>query len=178
MSDHKKTTYRDAGVDIDAGNRFVQLIKPLVKATSRPEVLTDIGGFGGLFSLNTEKYRKPFEPLIGNVTARGRTTTALAGAIASRLNAEFVRDPEVTVDIHQHRPFFILGEVKNAGQYPYVPGMTIETAIASAGGYSDRASTRSYRLSRRIDGFVERMEVPGDYVVKAGDTVFVYERFF
>jgi phosphoribosylformylglycinamidine cyclo-ligase len=52
-------TYKAAGVDIEAGNRFVNLIKPLVKATSRPEVLTDIGGFGGLFSLNTRKYPDP-----------------------------------------------------------------------------------------------------------------------
>lgn len=54
-----KTTYKDAGVDIDAGNTFVKMIKPLVKATSRPEVLADIGGFGGLFSLNTGKYKNP-----------------------------------------------------------------------------------------------------------------------
>ncbi|MBT0654129.1 phosphoribosylformylglycinamidine cyclo-ligase [Geomobilimonas luticola] len=54
-----KTTYKDAGVDIDAGNTFVKMIKPLVKATTRPEVLADIGGFGGLFSLNTGKYRNP-----------------------------------------------------------------------------------------------------------------------
>nr|WP_281249610.1 phosphoribosylformylglycinamidine cyclo-ligase [Geothermobacter hydrogeniphilus] len=59
MSRDKQMTYKDAGVDIDAGNRFVQLIKPLVKAASRPEVLTDIGGFGGLFSLNTGKYQNP-----------------------------------------------------------------------------------------------------------------------
>lgn len=59
MAKEKKTTYKDAGVDIDAGNRFVQMIKPLVKAASRPEVMTDIGGFGGLFSLNTDKYRNP-----------------------------------------------------------------------------------------------------------------------
>jgi phosphoribosylformylglycinamidine cyclo-ligase len=52
-------TYRDAGVDIETGNRFVELIKPIVKATSRPEVITDIGGFGGLFKLNTEKYSDP-----------------------------------------------------------------------------------------------------------------------
>lgn len=55
----RKTTYKDAGVDIDAGNRFVQMIKPLVKSTSRPEVLTEIGGFGGLFALQAGKYRKP-----------------------------------------------------------------------------------------------------------------------
>ncbi|HBA73355.1 MAG: phosphoribosylformylglycinamidine cyclo-ligase [Geobacteraceae bacterium GWC2_55_20] len=58
MSD-KRATYKDAGVDIAAGNSFVNMIKPLVKATSRPEVLADIGGFGGLFSLNASKYKNP-----------------------------------------------------------------------------------------------------------------------
>jgi phosphoribosylformylglycinamidine cyclo-ligase len=58
LSDNK-TTYKSAGVDIDAGNEFVKLIKPLVKATSRPEVMADIGGFGGLFSLSTGKYKNP-----------------------------------------------------------------------------------------------------------------------
>lgn len=53
------TTYKEAGVDIEAGNSFVQKIKPLVKATFRPEVMTEIGGFGGLFSLNASKYRNP-----------------------------------------------------------------------------------------------------------------------
>lgn len=55
----KPVTYKDSGVDIAAGNSFVNLIKPLVKATSRPEVLADIGGFGGLFSLNASKYKNP-----------------------------------------------------------------------------------------------------------------------
>ena len=59
MSDRTRMTYKGAGVDIQAGNRFVDMIKPLVKSTSRPEVLTDIGGFGGLFSLNKDKYRSP-----------------------------------------------------------------------------------------------------------------------
>lgn len=55
----KPVTYKDSGVDIAAGNSFVNLIKPLVKATSRPEVLADIGGFGGLFALNAAKYKNP-----------------------------------------------------------------------------------------------------------------------
>ena len=55
----ERITYKDSGVDIDAGNRFVNIIKPLVKATSRPEVMADIGGFGGLFSLNSGKYKNP-----------------------------------------------------------------------------------------------------------------------
>lgn len=116
-------------------------------------------------------------PLIGSVGARGTTVKDLAAAIRSKLGAEYVRDPQVTVDMQQNRPFFILGEVKTAGQYPYVSGMTIETAIAIAGGHSDRASMRSYRLTRRVNGFVEVIEAPGDYVVQAGDTIFVHERF-
>ncbi len=59
MSDKQSMTYKAAGVDIEAGNRLVDLIRPLVKGTSRPEVLTDIGGFGGLFALNTRKYPEP-----------------------------------------------------------------------------------------------------------------------
>ncbi len=54
-----RATYKEAGVDIEAGNSFVQKIKPLVKATFRPEVMTEIGGFGGLFSLNAAKYKNP-----------------------------------------------------------------------------------------------------------------------
>lgn len=117
-------------------------------------------------------------PLIGNVTARGKTTDQVQGAVRSRLGAEFVKDPQVTVDVQQNRPFFILGEVRNAGQFPYVSGMVVETAIAIAGGYSDRASDRKYRITRRINGTVEQIEAPGDYVVKPGDTIYVFERFF
>lgn len=117
-------------------------------------------------------------PLIGAVKARGQTTSALESAIRSRLGAQFVKDPQVTVDVQQNRPFFILGEVRSAGQYPYVSGMTVETAVAIAGGYSERANERRMKLTRRIDGMVDVMEVPPDYVVQPGDTVYIYERFF
>ncbi|EKU71727.1 phosphoribosylformylglycinamidine cyclo-ligase [Selenomonas sp. F0473] len=55
----EKMTYRDAGVDIDAGNKSVSLIKDCVRATYRPEVLGDLGGFGGLFALNMKDYEEP-----------------------------------------------------------------------------------------------------------------------
>jgi polysaccharide export outer membrane protein len=117
-------------------------------------------------------------PLIGSVHSRGLTTRDLEASIAAKLGTEFVRDPQVTVDVQQNRPFFIHGEVKTAGQYPYVSGMTVETAVAIAGGLSDRGSTRKFRITRRTNGFVEQIIAPADYVVKPGDTVFVYERFF
>lgn len=117
-------------------------------------------------------------PLIGTLKARGKTTAGVASVIRDLLGRDFVRDPQVTVDVQQARPFFILGEVRNSGQYPYVSGMTVETAIAIAGGYTERASMRRFKITRRINGLVEVIEAPSDYVVKAGDTVYVYERFF
>ena len=86
MSKNSKVTYKSAGVDIDAGNRFVQMIKPLVKATSRPEVLTDIGGFGGLFSLNAGKYEKP-------------TLVASTDGVGTKLKIAFMADRHDTVGI-------------------------------------------------------------------------------
>jgi phosphoribosylformylglycinamidine cyclo-ligase len=86
LDQNKKVTYKDAGVDIDAGNRFVQMIKPLVKATSRPEVLTDIGGFGGLFSLNAGKYEKP-------------TLVASTDGVGTKLKVAFLADKHDTVGI-------------------------------------------------------------------------------
>lgn len=117
-------------------------------------------------------------PLIGRVVSRGLTTYALEARIKGSLGAKYVKDPEVTVDVAQNRPFFILGEIKNAGQYPYVSGMTVKSAVAIAGGYGDRASQRNVQITRRINGLVEKLDVPDDYVVKPGDTLFVYERFF
>jgi polysaccharide biosynthesis/export protein len=117
-------------------------------------------------------------PLIGAVRARAHTTYQLEGMIRAKLGSQFVKDPQVTVDVQQNRPFFILGEVRNAGQYPYVSGMTAETAVAIAGGFSERANERKVRITRRIDGTMEVIEAPTDYVVQPGDTVYIFERFF
>jgi polysaccharide biosynthesis/export protein len=117
-------------------------------------------------------------PLIGHVHARGTTTRSLEGSIKSRLGVQYVKDPHVTVDISQNRPFFILGEVRQAGQYPYLSGMTVQQAIAIAGGFSERANERTVQITRRINGFIEKLDVPTDYVLLPGDTVNISERWF
>ena len=78
-------------------------------------------------------------PLIGAVPARGRTPAGLAAEIAAKLRNGYIREPSVAVEIEAYRPFFILGEVAAPGQYPYVPNMTVESAVAIAGGFSPRA---------------------------------------
>lgn len=117
-------------------------------------------------------------PLIGAVQARGITTFDLERRIAAKLKAKYVKDPKVTVEVQTYRPFFVLGEVRRPGQFPYVNGMTVQTAIAIAGGYTDRARKRSVQMTRRIHGTAVERSVPPTYPVRPGDTINVRERFF
>jgi polysaccharide export outer membrane protein len=117
-------------------------------------------------------------PLVGTVEARGLTTTQLGGAIASRLKSGYVRDPSVAVEIETYRPFFVLGEVTFPGQYPYVPNMTVENAIAIAGGFTPRASRDKATVTRKVQGVATRTALPLRYPLRPGDTVEVSERWF
>jgi len=91
-------------------------------------------------------------PLIGSVPARGLTTSQLGGAIAARLKQSYIREPSVAVEVEAHRPFFILGEVSYPGQYPFVANMTVETAVAIAGGFTPRASKETVTVTRSRNG--------------------------
>ncbi len=117
-------------------------------------------------------------PLIGSVMARGSTTDELQSRIAAKLKDGFIRDPHVAVEIEAYRPFFILGEVTQPGQYPYVVNMTAETAVAIAGGFTPRAVRQSVIVNRTVNGLPVRMSVPLTYEISPGDTVNVQERWF
>jgi polysaccharide export outer membrane protein len=117
-------------------------------------------------------------PLIGSVAARGLTTQQLSARIAERLRQGYVREPHVTVEVETYRPFFILGEVTTPGQYPYVADMTVEKAIAIAGGFSPRAYKATVELTRSAPGEQMKGDVPLNYPLRPGDTVMVKERWF
>jgi polysaccharide export outer membrane protein len=117
-------------------------------------------------------------PLIGPVLARGLTTTQLAGAIAAKLRQNFIRDPSVAVEVEVYRPFFVLGEVAYPGQYPYVPHITLEKAIAIAGGFTPRAQTQRVIVKRNVGGETALFAMPLGYPLRPGDTVTVKERWF
>ncbi|GKQ55459.1 polysaccharide biosynthesis/export family protein [Bradyrhizobium sp. Ce-3] len=117
-------------------------------------------------------------PLIGSVPARGRTPAGLAGEISARLRNGFIREPSVAVEIESYRPFFILGEVQAPGQYPYVPNMTVESAVAIAGGFSPRARRDSVTLTHTDASGAGRFVVPMGTPMSPGDTVLVGERWF
>jgi len=117
-------------------------------------------------------------PLIGSVPARGKTPAQLQAAIAAKLRQGYVREPHVAVEVEAYRPFFILGEVTLPGQYPYVANMTVETAVAIAGGYTPRAQKQRLEVSRQINGLTEKRVVSPNYPVSPGDTIKVAERWF
>lgn len=117
-------------------------------------------------------------PLIGDVVARDSSTDDVGSRIRARLAASYLRDPNVTVEVAAYRPFFALGEVGNPGEYTYVPGMTAETAIAKAGGFTDRANKRVVRVGRTIAGKLHETRIPVTEPIRPGDTIYVYERLF
>src|SRR5260370_1175598 len=82
------------------------------------------------------------------------------------------------VEMEAYRPFFILGEVAAPGQYPYVPNMTVESAVAIAGGFSPRARRDSVTLTHTDESGTGRFVVPPGTPLSPGDTMLVGERWF
>ncbi|PZA11548.1 polysaccharide export protein [Rhodopseudomonas palustris] len=117
-------------------------------------------------------------PLIGAVPARGRTPAGLAAEITARLRRGFIREPSVAVEVESYRPFFILGEVTAPGQYPYVPHMSVESAVAIAGGFTPRAQRDRVTVTHPEGGGTVREVVPLGTPISPGDTVYVGERWF
>ncbi|MFN4282159.1 MAG: polysaccharide biosynthesis/export family protein [Alphaproteobacteria bacterium] len=113
-------------------------------------------------------------PLIGEIQAGGGTVRQVERTIEEKLREGFLRDPKVSAQVIGYRPFFILGEVRAPGSYPYVNGMTIVSAVAIAGGYTPRANRREVviiRAGREVKATEETVVLPGD-------TVRINERFF
>jgi polysaccharide export outer membrane protein len=117
-------------------------------------------------------------PLVGAVPARGHTAQQLEKEIADKLRQGYLRDPDVSVEIDRYRPIFVMGEVGAAGQYSYVPGLTVQKAIAIAGGFSPRANQESVDITRDINGKVMTGRVVTSDPLLPGDTVYVRERLF
>lgn len=117
-------------------------------------------------------------PLVGLVDAYGLTTAELERRLEQRLRGGFLREPRVSVEIEAYRPFFILGEVTNAGQYPYINGMTVQNALAVSGGFSARAQRNWVDVTRIVNGEPVTGAVPLSHPILPGDTITVRERFF
>jgi protein involved in polysaccharide export with SLBB domain len=117
-------------------------------------------------------------PLIGTVAAKGRSLRELEQDVADRLAQGFLKNPRVNIEVMNYRPFYILGEVKSPGSYPYVNGMSVLNAVALGGGYTYRANQNKITVIRATDASRTPQTIDPETVVLPGDVIRVEERFF
>ncbi len=117
-------------------------------------------------------------PLIGRIDAAGKTAGEVAQNATALYGAGYLKSPSVTAEVRVYRPFFILGEVGMAGQYPYVPGMTARAAIAVAKGFTPRANTKFLFIRRAGSDHEDAFKLTAALRIYPGDTVRIGERYF
>jgi protein involved in polysaccharide export with SLBB domain len=117
-------------------------------------------------------------PLVGEVEAAGRTVPEFTNQLSQQLRNGYVRDPIVSVEIAQYRPFYILGEVNRPGAYPYSPGMTVMGAVATAGGFTYRANSRRVFVQRPGETGEQSYPLTSATLINPGETVRIPERLF
>jgi protein involved in polysaccharide export with SLBB domain len=117
-------------------------------------------------------------PLVGNVQAGGLTVGGLQAEIETKLKDGYLKDPHVSIEVLNYRPFYILGEVTKPGEYPYTNGLTVLNAVATANGFTYRADTRHVFIKRANDPAEEEYPLTSMTQVAPGDTIRIKERFF
>ena len=117
-------------------------------------------------------------PLIGEVAAVGLTIPEFQKAVETALKQGYLRDPKVSVEVLNYRPFYILGEVNKPGEYPYTNGLTVMNAVATAEGFTYRANTKRVFIKRADSEKEQEFPLNSMTPVAPGDTIRVAERFF
>ncbi len=117
-------------------------------------------------------------PFIGEVDANGKTPGEVRNVLVEKLKDGYLIEPRVSVSVVNYREFYISGEVKLPGGYPYQPGLTLDRAIALAGGLTERASTKRMTIVRGSEGSRAEEKATMDTQVRPGDTINIDEGFF
>jgi len=117
-------------------------------------------------------------PLAGTLKAAGLTKPALETALADKLTGKYLRNPKVTVDVVNFRPFYVLGEVQKPGEYPFRSGLNVLSAIAIAGGTTYRANSSRVYIQRFGSTDLTEYDQSPTIMVMPGDVVRVPERYF
>ena len=117
-------------------------------------------------------------PLSGTIKAQGLTQSELEQALAKKFRSEYLRNPKVTVTVLTLAPYYMMGEVKNPGQFAYKSGLNVLTAMAIAGGPTYRASRNTVEIQRRGETTKREYPVSASVPVLPGDVINVPERYF
>ncbi len=118
-------------------------------------------------------------PLIGSVAAAGLSVEALQAAIGTRLAAGYLKDPRVSAEVIAYRPYYILGEVGRPGAFPFAIGLTVDQAVAAAGGFTYRANHHRVFVRRADEAKEVAIDLRrGPVAIGPGDTIRIGERYF
>ncbi|MDH5231357.1 MAG: polysaccharide export protein [Gammaproteobacteria bacterium] len=117
-------------------------------------------------------------PFLNEINVRLLTPRELEGKIIDGLKGRYLVDPKVNITITEYRPFFVNGEVKNPGGYPYQPGLTLRKAVALAGGFTARAAQNKIEVVRNNNSSQATVQESLDAMVLPGDSLTVKQRFF
>jgi polysaccharide export outer membrane protein len=118
-------------------------------------------------------------PLVGQIRAGGLTAPELEKALTEKLSPGYLKNPSISVEVLTYRPFYIVGEVRTPGSYPFVNGMTVLNAVALAGGFTYRARENSFYVTRTgEDGSKTKLSTGADATILPGDIITVRERYF
>lgn len=115
-------------------------------------------------------------PLLGSLKLAGLTQQQAKQLLEEKLRDGYLVAPSVSITVNTYRPFFIYGEVRNPGSYPYQPDITVEQAIALAGGLLDRASRKEWHLQRGSEK--DTSTATADTVLMPGDVIKIDKSFF
>lgn len=151
------------GYRIGSGDRLT------IRVLGQPELTNDylVDGAGAISI-----------PLVNSLKVAGLTAPEAERLIVSRLKDGYLRDPSVSVQVTNLRPFYVLGEVNEAGSYPYQSGMTVQHAVAIASGYTPRANQGPVLLTRSNAQGTHSQIVPITTQLYPGDIVYIRERWF
>jgi polysaccharide export outer membrane protein len=117
-------------------------------------------------------------PLVGEVQAQGKTLNEFGAALTEALQGGYVRQPNVAVEVLNYRPFFILGEVRTPGTYPYSANLTVLNAVATAQGFTYRADQDRVFIKHAGEDRERAYRLTSTTPVRPGDTVRIGERLF
>lgn len=117
-------------------------------------------------------------PLIGGVKARGATVREFQERVVAKYKNGYLNDPKISVEVLNYRPFFITGEVKKGGEYPYKAGLTVQDAVAVAGGYTYRANTGKVFVRRAGKDKEQEVDLGQRVPIVPGDNIRIPERYF